>query len=103
MSEHGGLLDGYLEEHEFAKQRGVSVQTQRRDRKLGKSPPYVRVGKRFYYPSALAKEHLAAQVVYPPRSPLAPPSPAHPKIRHRPEAQRPPPVRARRSQRSASA
>lgn len=72
MSEPESLLAGHLEEHEYARQRGVSVQTQRRDRKLGRSAPYVKFGKKYYYPIAEAKAHLAALVVYPPASPLRP-------------------------------
>jgi hypothetical protein len=84
VSEHEqSLLSGLLEEHHMAQQRGVSVQTQRRDRKLGRSSPWVRIGKRFYYPIVLAKEHIAAGIVYPSGSPV---KPARPQIRRRPLA-----------------
>jgi hypothetical protein len=79
------LLAGYLEEHEMARQRKVSVQTQRKDRKAGRSSPWVRIGKTIYYPIELAKQHYAAQVVYPPASPV---KPARPQPRVRPERAR---------------
>lgn len=44
-----GILDGYIAEAEYAKQRGVSVRTCQRDRQLRQSPPYMVIGNQVYY------------------------------------------------------
>jgi hypothetical protein len=43
------LLDGYIGEHEYARQRGVSVRTVQKERQLGQAPPFVVLGKRVLY------------------------------------------------------
>jgi hypothetical protein len=43
------LLEGYISEPEYARQRGVSVRTCQRDRALRKSPPYLLLGKQVFY------------------------------------------------------
>jgi hypothetical protein len=43
------LLDGYLSEEEYARQRGVSIRTCQRDRALRQAPPYTIIGRQVYY------------------------------------------------------
>lgn len=43
------IFDGYIDEHEYCRQRGVSLRTAQRDRQLRQSPPYITVGKRVLY------------------------------------------------------
>lgn len=43
------VLEGFLSEHEYAAQRGVTIRTCQRDRALRQSPPYVVIGRRVYY------------------------------------------------------
>ncbi len=43
------VLDGFLSEKEYARQRGVTIRTCQRDRALRQSPPYVVIGRRVYY------------------------------------------------------
>ena len=51
MSETGApaIFDGYIDEHEYCRQRGVSLRTAQRDRQLRQAPPYTTVGKRVLY------------------------------------------------------
>ncbi len=51
MSETGtpAIFDGYIDEHEYCRQRGVSLRTVQRDRQLRQTPPYTTVGKRVLY------------------------------------------------------
>jgi hypothetical protein len=43
------IFDGYIDEHEYCRQRGVSLRTAQRDRQLRQSPPYITVGQRVLY------------------------------------------------------
>lgn len=43
------ILDGFISEAEYARQRGVSVRTCQRDRQLRQAPPFVIVGRRVFY------------------------------------------------------
>ena len=43
------LLDGYLAEEEYARQRGVSIRTCQRDRALRQGPSYTIIGRQVYY------------------------------------------------------
>jgi hypothetical protein len=43
------ILSGYIDEDEYARQRGISLRTAQRDRQLRKSPPYVVMGRQVYY------------------------------------------------------
>jgi hypothetical protein len=52
------LLDGYLSEVEYARQRGVSLRTCQRDRALRQSPPYVVIGRQVYYRIEAIREWL---------------------------------------------
>jgi hypothetical protein len=61
-TERGGptpsLLEGYITEKEYARQRGVSLRTCQRERALRKAPPHVVLGKHIYYRIAAAREWL---------------------------------------------
>ena len=55
------MLEGYLPESEYARQRGVSVRTCQRDRALRQSPPYVVIGRQVYYRIEAVREWLVAR------------------------------------------
>jgi hypothetical protein len=70
MAEHGfqnadtgapDLFEGYLDEQEYCRQRGVSLRTAQRDRQRRQSPPYLTVGKKVYYRVAAVGEWLLRQ------------------------------------------
>ena len=52
------LLQGFISEQEYARQRGVSVRTCQRDRALRKSPPYCALGKQIFYRVSAVREWL---------------------------------------------
>ena len=52
------FLDGYIGEHEYARQRGVSVRTVQKERQLGQAPPFVVLGKRVLYRRAGLEQWL---------------------------------------------
>jgi hypothetical protein len=52
------LLQGYITEEEYARQRGVSVRTCQRDRAMRKSPPYCALGKQIFYRVTAVREWL---------------------------------------------
>ena len=52
------LLEGYVTEEEYARQRGVSVRTCQRDRAMRKSPPYCALGKQIFYRVSAVREWL---------------------------------------------
>jgi hypothetical protein len=55
------ILEGYLDEAAYAKQRGVSVRTCQRDRQLRQSPPYVVIGNHIYYRIEAVRAWLRAR------------------------------------------
>jgi hypothetical protein len=55
------ILEGYLPETEYARQRGVSVRTCQRDRTLRQSPPYVVIGRQVYYRIEAIREWLVSR------------------------------------------
>ncbi len=55
------MLEGYLPESEYARQRGVSVRTCQRDRALRQSPPYIVIGRQVYYRIEAVREWLVAR------------------------------------------
>ncbi len=55
------MLEGYLPENEYARQRGVSVRTCQRDRALRQSPPYVVIGRQVYYRIEAVREWLVSR------------------------------------------
>jgi hypothetical protein len=55
------LLEGYLSEQEYARQRGVSLRTCQRERALRKAAPHVVLGKIVYYRIAAVREWLVRQ------------------------------------------
>ncbi len=75
MSRKAKVLDGYLTEDEEAVALGVVKRTLRTWRKLGKGPPYTKVGRRFFYPIAgnpawlKANEQMPVRSVRPPQDP----------------------------------
>jgi hypothetical protein len=52
------LLQGFITEQEYARQRGVSVRTCQRDRAMRKSPPYCALGKQIFYRVSAVREWL---------------------------------------------
>jgi predicted DNA-binding transcriptional regulator YafY len=52
------ILDGFLTEREFARQRGVSLRTCQRDRARRCGPPYVVIGRQVYYRIASTRAWL---------------------------------------------
>lgn len=52
------LLQGFITEQEYARQRGVSVRTCQRDRAMRKSPPYCALGKQIFYRISAVREWL---------------------------------------------
>ena len=52
------LLQGFITEQEYARQRGVSVRTCQRDRAMRKSPPYCVMGKQVLYRISAVREWL---------------------------------------------
>lgn len=63
-------LKDLLTEREYAEQRGVSLRTVQRERQLGVSPAYVKLGRATYYRRAAIEAWLRAKEVTPPRSPV---------------------------------
>jgi len=55
------LFEGYIDEHEYCRQRGVSLRTAQRDRQLRQAPPYLLVGKKVYYRIAAVREWMLNQ------------------------------------------
>jgi hypothetical protein len=61
-------LAGYLPDAELAKIRKVTPRTQRAERQRGEGPPYVRDGKKIYYPLSGFREWLKSREHQPVRS-----------------------------------
>jgi hypothetical protein len=55
------LLEGYVSESEYARQRGVSLRTCQRERALRKAAPHVVLGKNVCYRIAAVREWLVRQ------------------------------------------
>jgi len=55
------LFEGYIDEQEYCRQRGVSLRTAQRDRQLRQAPPYLVVGKKVYYRIAAVREWMLNQ------------------------------------------
>lgn len=55
------ILQGFISEAEYARQRGVSLRTCQRDRALRQSPPHVRIGKAVYYRVDAVRDWLIAR------------------------------------------
>jgi len=55
------LLEGYISEQEYARQRGVSLRTCQRDRALRKAPPHCILGKQVFYRIAAVRDWLVKQ------------------------------------------
>jgi hypothetical protein len=52
------LLQGFITEQEYARQRGVSLRTCQRDRAMRKSPPYCVLGKQIFYRVSAVRDWL---------------------------------------------
>jgi hypothetical protein len=55
------ILEGYISEQEYARQRGVSLRTCQRDRALRKSPPHCVLGKQVFYRIVAVRAWLLEQ------------------------------------------
>ena len=66
------IFDGYIDEYEYCRQRGVSLRTAQRDRQLRQSPPYITVGKRVLYRIEAVRDWLIARERSADRRPAAP-------------------------------
>ena len=55
------IFEGYINEAELARQRGVSVRTCQRDRALRQAPPHVIVGRQVFYRIEAVREWLLGQ------------------------------------------
>lgn len=54
--------DEFLSEVEYASMRGCSIPTARRDRREGRGPPFVRLGRRIFYRAADVATFMASRV-----------------------------------------
>lgn len=61
------LLNGYLDEEEYCRQRGISRRTAQRERRLRQGPPHTRLGSRVYYRIDAVRDWLTTQEVAPVR------------------------------------
>lgn len=59
--QNDSVLDGYVSEREYARQRGVSLRTCQRERALRKAAPHVFWGKNVYYRITAVREWLLRQ------------------------------------------
>ena len=55
------ILDGFITESEYARQRGVSLRTVQRDRALRQAPPHVVFGRKVYYRVEAVRDWLASK------------------------------------------
>jgi len=55
------LLEGYISEQEYARQRRVSLRTCQRDRALRRAPPHCILGKQVFYRISAVREWLVRQ------------------------------------------
>jgi hypothetical protein len=62
------ILDGYRSEDQTASDLGVSLRLLRKWRQLGEGPPYVEIGRRFYYCDEKIAAWLKAHEVQPVRA-----------------------------------
>ena len=62
------LLQGYIEESEYCRQRGISPRTAQRERHLRQGPPYVRLGQRVYYRVEAVQAWIRQREVEPARN-----------------------------------
>ena len=67
-SSQPGLFAECWTEAQFAKERKLSPRTLRAERQRGAGPPYVRDGRKIYYPIATAREWLQRKLHIPVRS-----------------------------------
>jgi len=66
--EPSGLLYGYIPEPEVSRERGVTQRTLRAERARGNGPPFLRLGKKIYYPRDAFRAWLKCRETRPVRS-----------------------------------
>lgn len=66
------ILFGFLTETEYARERGISIRTCQRDRRLRKAPPHVLIGRRAFYRIDAVREWLLKNEQSPDLAPTAP-------------------------------
>ncbi len=64
------IFNGYIDEPDYCRQRGISLRTAQRDRQLRQSPPYHVVGRRVLYRVAAVQDWLLEQERRTERKPL---------------------------------
>jgi hypothetical protein len=52
---------GYLSEEQYASFRGVSLRSIRNERARRAGPPFIRVGRKVYYPVAAVRNWMASR------------------------------------------
>ena len=57
------LLEGYVPQAEYARQRGVTVRRLQQERKARLGPPFVKVGRAVFSPEAGIRQWLKANTV----------------------------------------
>lgn len=57
-------LLGYLNEEQYASFRGLSVRSARNERARGEGPPFIRVGRKVFYPVAAVRAWMQARQLY---------------------------------------
>jgi len=66
------IFDGFVDEREYCRQRGISLRTAQRDRQLHQSPPFIVVGNRVLYRVESIRAWLLNQEHQGERKPTAP-------------------------------
>jgi hypothetical protein len=64
---HADLLEGYMDEEEFAQAINKAKVTIRKMRAQGKGPPYVKLGATILYKRTVAASWIESLTVKPPR------------------------------------
>ena len=61
------MIDDLIEEHEYAKLRGVAVRTLQRERARGVSARFIKIGRRIFYRKEAISEWLLSKEQAAPR------------------------------------
>lgn len=61
------LLEGYMDEAEYCRQRGISRRTAQRERRLRVGPPFVPLGQRTFYRMEAVQAWMREQEIDPKR------------------------------------
>jgi hypothetical protein len=62
-----GPFDGHWHQNQMANERNVTTRALQMERRAGKGPPWLRVGRNVYYPIAGWQQWLREQERHPPR------------------------------------